>query len=193
MVLLVCLGLVSSVRATSVNAFEQWGTKLDSGESITCIAHYIPDTPDVPVSLVFQKAPEPTSTYPFGDWTGWQTAISPGQKMVYLYGPRQTNMTDFNDVRWFSYNLFFNWDGEDPDLDPDYPVYLDTALFDGGFGVSTDSAWFWKGEPGGWPDGWVMEEYPHNPNYVEDYTNPAPEPMTICLLGLGALFLRKRR
>ena len=191
--LLVCLWLTSAAQATIVDADEEWGTKLDSGESITCIAHYIPDVPDVPDSLIFQQAPEPTSTYSFGDWDGWETAISADQKMVYLYGPRQTNPTDFNNVEWFSYNLFFQWDDADPNLDPDYPVYLDTALFDGGLGSDATDAWFWKGEPGGWPDGWVREEYPHNPDYEEDYTNPTPEPMTICLLGLGAALLRKKR
>ena len=190
LVLLVCLGLTSSAQATIVDANEEWGTKLDSWESITCIAHYIPNTLDVPESLVFQWAPEPTSTYSSGDWTGWETAISLDQKMVYLYGPRQTNITDFNNVEWFSYNLFFSWDDGDPNLDPVYPVYLDTALFDGGFGVSAHSAWFWKGEPGGWPDSWVGSADPY---YQGGYTNPAPEPVTICLLGLGSAFLRRRR
>ena len=190
--LLIGLGLTSTARAVIVTGQEEWGTRLDSGQSITCIVHYIPDTPDTPQSLIFQQLPEPTFTYPFGSWDGWETAISADQKMVYLYGPRNTNVSDFNDVEWFSYNLFFQWDDADPNLDLAYPVYLDTAVYDGGLCSDATDAWFWKGEPGGWPDAWVREDYPHNPNYEEDYTNPVPVPATIYLLGLGAAFLRRK-
>ena len=62
LMMLVCLGFTSVACATLVDANEEWGTKLDSGESITSIVHYIPDTPDTPDSLIFERAPEPTFT-----------------------------------------------------------------------------------------------------------------------------------
>lgn len=188
LVFLVCLGLASSVQAEIVDANEEWGIKLDSGQSLTCIAHYIPDVVTIPESLIFTSEPEPTFRYTGGNWDGWQMVLSADNKMVYLYGPRNTNDTGNDNVKWFSYNLFFSWDDEDPNLDPDYPVYIDTAVFNGGFGCDSFAEEFWKGKPGGWPDNWVG---PADPYYQGGYTNPAPEPMTICLLGLGAAFLRK--
>jgi len=194
LVFMMCLGLTSTAaRATIVDAIVEWGVRLDSWESITCIAHYIPDTPDTPQSLIFQQVPEPTPTYTWGDWTGWETVISADQKMVYLYGPLNTNESDFDDVKWFSYNLYFQWDDADPDLDPVYPIYVDMVFFDGPLGSNASKDWFWKGKPGGWPDAWLREDHPHNPNHEEDYKNPIPEPVTICILGLGAVFVRKRR
>jgi hypothetical protein len=174
-----------------VDANEEWGVLLDNGESLTCIAHYIPDINGIPESLVFSQTPEFTDTYTGGDRTGWQTVLSDDQKMVYLYGPRTTNDTGQNDIGWFSYTLFFQWDDEDANLDPTFPVYIDTAVFDGPLGCAFYDEWGWRGKPG--PGNGEDWEYQSEPYYEDGYTNPAPEPMTICLFGLGAVFLRIRK
>jgi hypothetical protein len=190
-VIIVCLSLSSAADAVVVDANEEWGIKLDDGQSLTCIAHYIPDVEGVPQSLVFETVPEITFTYTAGDWTDWIIAISVDQKALYLYGPANTNNTGYNDVGWFSYKLFFQWDDEDKDLDTDFPVYIDTALYSGGIGSEPFDDFFWKGSPGGtWPDDWEKSEEPYDDS---GYYNPIPEPAMIFLLGIGTLFLRKRR
>ena len=73
----VLCGLSSISNATLIPAEVEWGTKLDDGDSLTCIAHYIPSgIGNVSDSLIFTAAPVFTGTYTGGDQTGWQTAIS---------------------------------------------------------------------------------------------------------------------
>jgi len=193
LVLFVCLGLASTAQATTVTGSDMWGITLDSNQSITCIAHYVWG------GIEFTAVPEQTTGYDYdagGDWgvIGWQVGLSPDNKIAYMYGPRSTNNTGNNDVGWFSYNLFYQWDTDAPGFDPDYPLYVDTALFDGPFGSEPTDYWGWRGTPGGDPNGRDEPYYKDEPEYEEGfYDNPAPEPMTICLLGLGAAFLRKRR
>ena len=190
--LLVCLWLTSGARAAIVSGTDQWGITLDANESITCIAHFVWG------SVEFTALPVQTyivGEYDAGGWwddIGWQVELSPDNKIAYMYGPRSTNDTVNDDVGWFSYNLFYQWD--DAIADPLYPVYIDTALYDGPFGSEPTKCWGWRGIPGDL-DSWEYREVPYytdDPEYKEGfYDNPAPEPMTICLLGLGAALLRK--
>ena len=184
-VLAVCLGLTSVVRATTVTGWQEWGRILNIGESFTCIAYYGLG------SVEFTQEPDWTDTYPF-DYVsaGWQTALSDDNKIAFLYGPRITNETSAI-VELFSYKLYYQWDDEAPDFDPNYPVYQDVAVFDSvPFGGLSYDEWAQRGTPGNGETGsW---EYRSDP-YKGPYTNPAPEPMTICLLGLGAVFLRIRK
>ncbi len=193
--LLVCSGLTSSARAATIDANDEWGITLDSGQSITCIAHYVWS------SVEFTNLPEQIwGKYPEyengGRWEdiGWQAALSPDNKIAYMYGPQSTNTTEYNDLGWFAYILSYQWD--DVVADPNYPVYIDTALYNGPFGSAPIDYWGWRGTPGD-PDGWQYRDEPYYKDelgYKEGFfSNPAPEPMTICLLGLGAAFLRKRR
>lgn len=190
LMLLLCAGLASVAQATIVSGSEEWGRTLQPGESFTCIAHYIPNTPDIPASLIFEQAPEWTSTYWFDyEEAGWDTALADEGKTAYLYGPRIINDTN-NAVDWFSFRLFYQWDDEDPNFDPDYPVYQDVAVFDD-LTLTYDSAW--KGIPGDtWDEPnditWRQQYYPES----EPYENPIPGPATICLFGLGAVFLRRK-
>jgi hypothetical protein len=189
LVLLVCLGLTSSARATIVDANEEWGRTLQPGESFTCLAHFIPDIPGVSDSLIFVQAPQWTDTYPFNYVAaGWDTALTDGGKTAYLFGPRITNGPDTLDL--FSFKLFYRWDTNAAGFDPNYPVYQDVAIFDD-LTLTYDFGG-WRGKPGGtWErpsDVTWREQYGGPP-----YENPVPEPMTICLLGLGAALLRKRR
>ncbi len=185
------LVLASVAQATIVDANEEWKMALGPGESFTCLVHYIPDIPTIPTGLLFEKEPEWTSTIWF-DYTaeGWQTAISTDEKTAYLYGPRLTNNTS-SEIDLFSFNLFYQWDTAAAGFDANYPVYQDVAVFDDQTMIH-DAAW--RGIPG---EPWVP---PDDETWLEQYdpglgpyTNPVPEPSTICLLGLSALvFIRKR-
>jgi hypothetical protein len=186
--LLVIFFIPSSVaRATIVDANDEWFMMLRPGEEITCIAHFIPDIPQVSDSLIFSAPPEWTDTWEFDYLTeGWQTAWSASEpEVAYLYGPPLTNGTIYN-IELFTYSLFYQWDDEAGDFDPNYPVYVDVVVFNNqdivdSFGVS--------GIPGGpW-------DYPQDEPYYQDepYENPVPEPIAVFLLGLGAAFLRTRR
>ena len=185
LVVVMCLGLTSVARATFVEGWQEWGRILNIGESFTCIAYYGLG------SVEFTLAPVWTSTYPF-DYVsaGWQTALSGNNKIAFLYGPRITNETSAI-VELFSYELHYQWDDEDPGFEEDYPVYQDIAVFDSvPFGEPSYNEWDQRGTPGNGETGsWEYRSYP----YEGPYTNPAPEPMTICLFGLGAVFLRIRK
>ena len=194
-VVLVCLWLTSGARAAIVSESDDWGVTLDANESITCIAHFVWG------SVEFTDVPEQRwKVYPDydngGEWEdiGWQAELSPDNKIAYMYGPQITNDTVNDNVGWFAYALSYQWD--DAVADPLCPVYIDTALYDGPYGSEPTNCWGWRGIPGD-PDSWEYREVPYytdDPEYEEGfYNNPAPEPMTICLLGLGTVFLRKRR
>jgi hypothetical protein len=172
-----------------VDANDEWYITLDAGQSITCVAHYVWG------SVEFTEPPEWTDTTYF-DYLGegWQTAISGDYKVVYLHGPEITNTTDIDDLEWFSYNLFYKWDNAI--ADPCYPVYVDTALYNGPPGSAAIDYWGWKGIPGN-PSSWVYRDEPYYkdvPGYEDGFfSNPVPEPLTFGILGLGTLFLRRRR
>jgi len=194
LVLLVCLGLASSAQATIVDGNEEWAGMLDPGESFTGIVHFIPDAPNVPDSLIFGQAPEWTSTYWF-DWEteGWDTVLADEGKTAYLYGPRLTNDTS-SAVNVFSFRLFYQWDTDAIGFDSNYPVYQDVAIFDD-LTLTYDCGW--RGIPGD-SDSWeklsddVTWREQDDPG-SDPYENPVPEPVTICLLGLGSAFLRRKR
>jgi hypothetical protein len=189
--LLVCLGLTLSARAVPIiDVNEEWGMILQPGESLTCLAHFIPAIPGiVPASLIFTQPPQWTNSYPFNyEAAGWDTALTDMNKTAYLFGPEITNS---GPDPWylFSYKLYYQWDGEGTDYDPDYPAYLDWVAFDGSTIIRNDA---WRRTAGGvWEKyydvTWREQHYPES----EPYENPAPEPMTICLLGFGAAFCRK--
>jgi len=177
-------------QAVIVDANDTAWLSLDAGQAVTCIALYVPDVVGIPETLVFSQPPVFISDAGFfGDFTDWQTAISPDQKMVWLYGPRSANEFGVNDVPWFKYQVFWQWDNTDPDLDPTYPVYVDMAFFDGPFGSPSWEELSWKGLPGGWPDNWVGP----TSSMGGPYTNPAPEPATVFLLGTGLLLVLRTR
>jgi hypothetical protein len=193
-VLLICLWLASSARAVIQYGQDAWDVRLDSDQSITCVAHFVwggVKFSDVPIQLDW-------SDYIGGDWgdIGWQAMLSADSNIAYIYGPQITNTTGDDNVKWFAYNLSYLWDDEDPDFDPDWPVYIDTAIYNGPYGSAPIDYWGWRGTPG-IQESWEYRDEPYvkdQPWYTEDFfDNPAPEPMTICLLGLGALFLRKTR
>ena len=187
LVLLVCLWLTSAARATIVDANESWTMKLQPGETFTAIAHFIPDVPGVPDSLIFPDTSDWIELFDPGALT-WDVGLADEGKTAYLYGPAITNDTD-SDLPIFSYKLYYQWDDEDV---VDYPVYLDVVVFND-LEIVRDFAL--RGLPHGpWDepneDTWKEQHDPESDPYI----NPIPEPMTICLLGLGtALLIKKRR
>ncbi|MGA1980540.1 MAG: PEP-CTERM sorting domain-containing protein [Sedimentisphaerales bacterium] len=191
-VLLVCLGLVSSAEATIVTGSQEWYKNFDANESVTCIAFYGLG------SVEFTQPPEwlvNGYTPPYNhDIVGWETALSADNKIAYLYGPRATNSSGYP-REWFAYELFYQWDTSAEGFDPCYPVYQDMAIFDGPFGSEPIFAVGWRGTPGDASSWEYKDNNPYGGPYQTDepYTNPVPEPMMICLLGLGAAFLRKSR
>jgi hypothetical protein len=158
-------------------------------DMVTCFAHYIPEDAGDSVSF---------SGFLKGEYTGPNPEIYEDQwtveltsKTVYFYGPAITNTSDL--AKFFNYTLYFEWDTEDPGLDPVYPVYMDSAVFNGPLGDPSDNEWGYKGDPLDKTNSefgeWVYQEDAYEP----DYTNPAPEPMTVLFLGLGGLFLIRTR
>ena len=105
-------------------------------------------------------------------------------------GSQITNNTGSD--QWFNHKLYLQWDDEDPFHDPCYPVYFDTAIFDGPEGNPSLNDWGWKGAPFGAEQKGYWELSP-NPFSGDEYTNPVPEPATILIVGLGAFFARKRK
>jgi hypothetical protein len=185
--LLVYLGLTLSAYATPVDANDEWGMVLQPGESFTCLAHFIPDIPGVvPESLIFTQPPEWTNTYYFDyEAYGWDTVLTDGGKTAYLFGPRITNNGSEPNYP-FSYKLYYQWDDEGLDFDPNYPIYLDWVAFDGPTTIGDNS--YRRTAAGVWEkyDVTWREQYGGPP-----YENPVPEPMTVCILSLGAAFCRK--
>lgn len=185
LVLFVSLISISVANATLIDANQPWMTTLDAHQSITCITHYIPDIAGVTDTLIFTAAPQFIDDLAYhGDETTWQTAISNDNKMVYLWGPQSTNPASFTQ-NWFLYDLEFQWDDQNLG-DPDHPVYVDTAVFNGS--QSTDE-WGWKGTPGN-ENSWIATDNSHrqqNDPQSEPYTNPIPEPITLGLLTLGLI------
>lgn len=189
-----CFGLASSARAEVVYGDNIWGLTLDAGDSITCVAYYVWG------SVEFNDVPEQIDYTGYdngGLWTdtGWQAELSPDNKIAYIYGPQATNDTGINNLGWFASVLSYQWD--DAVEDSNYPVYMDTALYNGPLDSEPIYLWGHKGTPGIW-DSWVYRDDPYavdEPWYEEGFfSNPAPEPMTITLLALGAAaLLRKRR
>ena len=190
-VVLVCFVFAAVAQATIIEiGDDEWWVGLEPGHSFTCIAHYVWG------GVEFTQAPEVTDIYYDPDnpiWDFWQTEISPDNTIVYLYGPQVANTSgSFTPI--LSYQLYYQWDVDQ--VDPEYPVYVDTAIYDGPLGSEPIAYWGWRGIPGD-PDSWEYRDTP----YVQDeewyeegfFTNPAPEITTFSLLGFGVLFLRKRR
>jgi hypothetical protein len=186
----VCFVFAAVSRATIIETGDDnWWQGLENDQSFTCVAHYVWG------EVEFTQAPEITNIYYQSDIIGnfWQTEISEDNTIVYLYGPQVTNTSgSFTPI--LSYQLYYQWDIEL--VDPEYPVYVDTAIYDGPLGSEPIACWGWRGIPGD-PDSWEYREVP----YVQDeewyeegfFANPAPEITTFSLLGFGLLFLRKRR
>ena len=192
LVLLVCLGLTSVAQAILVTGSDEWEVTLGLGEPLTTIAHYVWG------GVVFTAVPEQTDTHTAGgDWDliGWQAELSPDNTIAYIYGP---TITGGPDPYLFSYEIFYQWDDMAVGFDSNYPVYTDTAVYDGPYGSEPTNYWGVRFTPGDSdPDSWDWRADPYykdEPGYEEGfYDNPAPEPMTICLLGLGTALLRKKR
>lgn len=185
MVACVVLGMTSAARATIVDANDEWQMRLDVGQTFTCIAQFIPDGPNIPDSLTFPKVPEWYDWYV--DITGWEMALSADNKTAYLHGPAITNNSG-SLLHVFDYILYYQWDSNDV---VDQPVYLDVVVFNGQ-DILVDNSY--RGTPQGPhdPPGDVTWREQFNPT-SPPYENPVPEPVTFVILGLGTLFLKRRR
>ncbi len=199
--ILICLGSATVVRATLITGYQEWGFTLKADQSFTCLAYYaLGDVDGNSVDIQFAPSlPEWTSSFTGYTLLGldrdsqWQTAISSDSNIAYIYGDRVTNTT-VSDIELFSFKLYYQWDDSAPGFDPNYPIYQDTVLWDGfqDWGdLEQKAKWGKRGVPGDGSSG-SWEDKPGGATYSEPYTNPVPEPMTVCLLGFGAVFLRRR-
>jgi hypothetical protein len=194
----VCLYLAPSVQAAIVNADTEWDISMGGTlpkairPSMNCIAYYIPDLPGLE-SLVFTAAPvfESVPSY-IGDYGQWQTELALDGKAVYLYGPTITYDSDILQ-KWFIYTLSYQWDNAAANFDPAFPVYHDITIFSGPKGSNSIQEWAWRGNPADILS-WKYQD--HSYKGSEPYTcpyAPLPEPITILVLGLGAVLLRKNK
>ena len=192
----VCLYLASAAQATIKTASPDWDISMGGTlpkairPSMNCIAHYIPDLLGLE-SLVFTAAPVfvNDSAY-FGDYSQWQTELASDGKAVYLYGPTTTYDSDIL-KKWFRYTLSYQWDAAAANFDPAFPIYHDITVFSGLEGSNSIQEWAWRGNPAE-IQSWEYQD--HSYKGGEPYTNPhspLPEPITILVLGLGAVLLRK--
>lgn len=193
--LVLCICSISTASGPLQKSYQQdWGVSLGSGDSITCIAHYIPDSaPNMPGDLVFDDAPvfADDGSYEYyneGNPDGWDVAIADDNKSVWLYGPRQTNDQGYSNW-WWIYELSFAWTGQEGE---DEPLYFDTALYDGGEGSEPVQLW---GASGNETDGFSDTEPPYaSQEYIDNnYLNPAPEPATLLMLTGGIWFAARRK
>jgi hypothetical protein len=193
---LVLFGLTSSAWAALVTGSQDWYTYLFNGYSASCVAFYGLGSVEFaqPPEWLFNEHTPPYNS----NIAGWETELSADGNVAYIYGPRITSPSG-SFLECFANELFFQWDNEAPGFDPNYPVYFDFAIFDGPFGSEPIYAVGWRGTPGD-ANSWKWKDNdPYAGPYQteEPYTNPAPqevpEPMTICILGLSAAFIRKRR
>ena len=102
--------VTSNALAVWIEGYQEWGIELMPSESITCIAHYIPDIPEIANmdEVIFTQAPEWTSSYPFDhESQDWDTALSEDGKIAYLFGPQITNTSLIEEIELFSFKLFY--------------------------------------------------------------------------------------
>ena len=100
----ICLIVISTAHGTLVDGWDEWGIKLEPGQSISCISFFIVN------DSYFTQAPIQTDTYIAGGYwehIGWQSALSQDNSVAYIYGPSVTNEY-LEQLGWFSFYLLIN-------------------------------------------------------------------------------------
>ncbi|MHC4757656.1 MAG: PEP-CTERM sorting domain-containing protein [Planctomycetota bacterium] len=189
----VCLLLffTNPCEATLEDAWHTFHTRLDPGESLDCFQWLVPDpdyTGDYDTTNLVFKGAELLGFIGDLDITGWDwhNVDVGGSKDIHYSGPLLTNTSD--DWMAFNYKIHFQW--EDSVVE-DFPAYADVALYSGGLGTSPNGGVVYgvKLTPGDVGSLTVVGNF----TPVSEFSNPAPEPTTVALLGLGSIFLFRWR
>lgn len=181
-VFLLLFSFVSIGKSAIYTSQQQWFINLDAGESFNSVIYYSRGLTEFTQEPTWLSHPDYN-----GDTTDWALELSSDNKDAYIHGPQAINSSG-SALGWFAITLYYQWDDTDTYQGGGYDVYFDRVFYDGPIGSQPALTDGWAGTPGdntSWDMIGPFEE-------LTSYTNPIPEPMVICILALGASFIRRK-
>jgi hypothetical protein len=174
---------VQVTKADLITDWQDWSIRIPVDYSLTGFAFFVYD--DLAPSLTFSDVADLESGYDGSgdDIADWVLVMEGDNKQFSFAGSGFTN--ENGSAVWFNFQIEFTWDPAQVG-EGELPVHMDSAIYNGGLGTAPQADWKHMGDPVA--NSWSRDDEPY-----ESHPNPAPEPTTILLLGLGGLFLIKKR